>query len=73
MTGRFAAGAALACVLVQIGYPLTAGSTRDAVTVAIVVLAAAAAVVHAAASLGTRTALWYTTVVGGLGLGFTTW
>jgi uncharacterized membrane protein len=39
-------------VLAQIGYPLTHGATRDRLTVAIVVLAGLAALVHAATTRG---------------------
>lgn len=43
---------AAAAVAAQIAYPLTAGTARDTVTVAVVVLLAAAALTHAAAHRG---------------------
>lgn len=46
-----------AAVLAQIGYPLASGAVRDAVTIAIVVLVATAALVHACQSRGPRTAV----------------
>jgi uncharacterized membrane protein len=47
---------AAAVVALQIGYPLTHGSARDHLTVAIVVALAAACIAHAAVTRGARTA-----------------
>jgi uncharacterized membrane protein len=55
-------------VLTQIAYPLTTGTTRDMVTVAVVVLLAAAVLVHAVLARG---ALWALVLLGataGLGI-----
>ncbi|MDJ0393076.1 carotenoid biosynthesis protein [Rhodococcus sp. G-MC3] len=52
----------------QIVYPLVTGSVRDSVTVAVVVLLAAAAMTHAAASRGPRWALTLFLGTAGLGL-----
>ncbi len=59
---------ALACVAAQIAYPLTHGSTRDAVTAAVVLLGAAAALAHAAATRGPAFAAGFAgiTALGGL-------
>ncbi len=46
------AGAACAAVALQIAYPLTHGSTRDAVTIAVVLTFAAASAAHAVRTLG---------------------
>lgn len=56
-----------AAVLAQVTYPLVPGGARDALTVLIVVLVAAVAVVHAATTYGARLvgALVIVTVVGG--------
>lgn len=51
---RTAGALGVAAVAVQITYPLTAGSTRDAVSVAVVLLLAAASVVHAVVVRGVR-------------------
>lgn len=56
-----------AAVLTQVAYPVVSGPTRDAATALIVVLVAAAALVHAALNYGTRVlaGLVAVTVVGG--------
>jgi putative membrane protein len=60
---------AAAVVLAQIAYPLTpAGTARDRLTVATVVLFAAASVLHAATSRGIRAAVALVVVAGGGGL-----
>ncbi|MFD3747566.1 carotenoid biosynthesis protein [Nocardia sp. NPDC058633] len=59
---------ALALVLVQIAYPLSAGVARDRITVAVVVLSAATALSHAATTRGVRWAVGFFVVVSGLGL-----
>ncbi|MFC9665285.1 carotenoid biosynthesis protein [Nocardia sp. NPDC127606] len=59
---------ALALVLVQITYPLSAGVARDRITVAVVVLSAATALLHAATTRGVRWATGFFVVVSGLGL-----
>lgn len=66
--GRVALGFGAAGVAAQICYPLTGGPARDRITIAVVVLLAAACVVHAAATRGTRWAagLVLITVGGGL-------
>jgi uncharacterized membrane protein len=67
--GRLAAVLAGAVVLAQIAYPLTpAGSARDGLTVATVLLFAAASVLHAATSRGVLAAVALVVVVGGGGL-----
>lgn len=64
---RWAWALGLTAVGVQITYPLTTGSARDAVTVAVVLLLAGASVVHAGAMRGARwtVALVTVTAVGG--------
>ncbi|MFD6401330.1 carotenoid biosynthesis protein [Nocardia sp. NPDC060249] len=62
------AATALALVLAQITYPLSAGVARDRITVAVVVLSAATAVLHAATTRGLRWATGFFAVVSGLGL-----
>jgi putative membrane protein len=58
-----------AVVLAQIAYPLTpAGTARDRLTVATVLLFAAASVLHAATSRGARAAVALVVVAGGGGL-----
>ncbi|PKV99277.1 putative membrane protein [Nocardia fluminea] len=59
---------ALALVFVQITYPLSAGVARDRITVAVVVLSAATALLHAATTRGSRWAIGFFVVVSGLGL-----
>lgn len=56
-----------AAVLAQVAYPLVSGHARDALTVAIVLLVAGAALCHAAATRGVRAvaALVAATVLGG--------
>ena len=66
---RLPAVAAAAVVLAQIAYPLTPeGTARDRLTVATVLLFAAASVLHAAASRGVRAAVALVVVAGGGGL-----
>ncbi|MEV2222050.1 carotenoid biosynthesis protein [Nocardia vinacea] len=55
-------------VLVQISYPLASGDARDRVTVAVVLLSAGTALVHAVATRGIRYALGFAVIVSGLGL-----
>ncbi|WP_446226379.1 carotenoid biosynthesis protein [Nocardia sp. IBHARD005] len=59
---------AIALVLVQITYPLSAGVTRDRITVVVVVLSAATALLHAATTRGLRWATGFFVIVSGLGL-----
>ncbi|MEV0551724.1 carotenoid biosynthesis protein [Nocardia salmonicida] len=59
---------ALALVLVQITYPLSAGVARDRITVAVVALSAATALSHAATTRGLRWACGFFVIVSGLGL-----
>jgi carotene biosynthesis associated membrane protein len=63
-----AAGLAVATVLAQIGYPLVTGDLRDALTVATVLLFAAASLTHAAVTRGRRWAAGLLAVTAGLGL-----
>lgn len=60
--------AAVALVLVQITYPLTAGVARDRVTVAVVLLTVATALSHAVTTRGLRWAAGFFVIVSGLGL-----
>lgn len=62
------AATAVALVLVQIMYPLSTGTTRDGITVAVVVLAAATALSHAAITRGAWWAAGFFVIVSGLGL-----
>ncbi|MGW4356984.1 carotenoid biosynthesis protein [Nocardia sp. NPDC004582] len=66
-TGVAAAPAAL-LVLVQIAYPLAHGVTRDRVTVAVVLLSAATALVHAAIARNAGWAAGMLVIVSGVGL-----
>ncbi len=66
---RIPAVLALATIGVQISYPLTSGTARDVVTVAVVTLFAAACVSHAAAVRGLRWALTFLVITAGIGLG----
>ncbi|WP_373864759.1 carotenoid biosynthesis protein [Nocardia pseudovaccinii] len=59
---------AVLLVLVQISYPLASGVARDRVTVAVVLLSAGTALVHAVATRGIRYALGFVVIVSGLGL-----
>ncbi|WP_332839000.1 carotenoid biosynthesis protein [Nocardia bovistercoris] len=59
---------AILLVAAQICYPLADGSARDAVTVAVVLLSAATALTHAAATRGAGFALRLLVIVSGLGL-----
>ncbi|MEV4129782.1 carotenoid biosynthesis protein [Nocardia sp. NPDC049707] len=69
-TPRFLAPvvSAVLLVLVQIGYPLASGVARDRVTVAVVLLSAGTALVHAMTTRGIRYALGFVVIVSGLGL-----
>nr|WP_157101327.1 carotenoid biosynthesis protein [Nocardia shimofusensis] len=55
-------------VLTQIGYPLTSGSARDQVTIAVVLLSAATALAHATVTRGFRYAAGVLVIISGLGL-----
>lgn len=55
-------------VLAQVAYPLTAGAARDRVSVAVVVLLAAACVVHAATTRGVRSVVGLVLLTAGAGL-----
>ncbi|MGK8524561.1 carotenoid biosynthesis protein [Nocardia asteroides] len=55
-------------ILLQIGYPLTTGGARDRITVAIVLLTAAAALAHATVTRGFRYAVGFMIIVSGAGL-----
>ncbi|MFE9326747.1 carotenoid biosynthesis protein [Nocardia sp. NPDC052278] len=59
---------AVLLVLVQISYPLASGVARDRVTVAVVLLSAGTALVHAVVTRGIRYALGFVVIVSGLGL-----
>ncbi|MDQ3154246.1 MAG: carotenoid biosynthesis protein [Actinomycetota bacterium] len=63
-----AAAAAAAGLAAQIAYPLSAGSLRDLLTVAVVLLFAGACAAHAVAGRGTRWAAAMVTVTAGGGL-----
>ncbi|WP_084487634.1 carotenoid biosynthesis protein [Nocardia sienata] len=52
----------------QIAYPLTIGAARDAVTVAVVLLTAGTALLHAAVTRGPRYAAGFLVIVSGIGL-----
>ncbi|WP_137723865.1 carotenoid biosynthesis protein [Prescottella subtropica] len=65
---RVSAGLAVAAVGAQIVYPLVDGRVRDVVTVAVVVLLAAASVVHATAVRGGRWAAGLVASTAGIGL-----
>lgn len=65
---QVALGLAAAAVLAQVLYPLLDGAALRAATVASVVLFCAAAVTHAGATRGVRTALVVVAVAGGTGL-----
>ncbi|MFD3593302.1 carotenoid biosynthesis protein [Nocardia sp. NPDC058640] len=60
--------AAMALVLVQVSYPLSEGVGRDRITVAVVVLSAVTALLHAATTRGLRWAVGFFAIVSGLGL-----
>lgn len=60
---------AVVLVLVQIGYPLSTGVARDRITVAVVGLMAATALLHAATTRGLAWAAGFCAVVSGIGLG----
>ncbi len=61
--------AAVLLILAQIAYPLTAGSARDGVIAAIVVLSALTALAHARVTRGPRYAAGLLLIVSGIGLG----
>ncbi|MET7772897.1 carotenoid biosynthesis protein [Nocardia sp. NPDC005366] len=58
---------AVLLIAVQISYPLTEGPVRDRVTVAVVLLSAATALAHAAATRGTRFTAGFLAIVSGIG------
>ncbi len=60
--------AAMALVLVQITYPLSAGTWRDRITVAVVVLSVSTALLHAVTTRGWRWAAGFFVIVSGIGL-----
>ncbi|MFE7801861.1 carotenoid biosynthesis protein [Nocardia sp. NPDC057440] len=60
--------AALLLVLAQIAYPLTTGVARDQVTLVVVSLSAATALVHAGMTRGPRYAAGFLVIVSGSGL-----
>lgn len=62
------AGCLIVLIAVQIAYPLTSGSARDAVTVAVVLASAGTALVHATATRGPRYAVGFGVLVSGIGL-----
>ncbi|MGS2810051.1 carotenoid biosynthesis protein [Nocardia sp. MW-W600-9] len=59
---------AILLVLVQIAYPLSAGTVRDRITIVVVALSAATALLHAATTRGGRWATGFFVIVSGLGL-----
>lgn len=59
---------AVLLVLVQITYPLSQGVARDRITVAVVLLSAGTALLHAATTRGPRWAAGFFVIVSGLGL-----
>lgn len=66
--GRAAAVAITAAAIgIQIVYPLTAGSTRDVITILVVAASATACLVHATTTLGPRAALGMLIAVAGIG------
>ncbi|MBL1077786.1 carotenoid biosynthesis protein [Nocardia sp. 2] len=65
---QVAAIPAVLLVLVQISYPLTHGAARDHVTIAVVLLSAGAALIHAALTRGVRWAAGLVMIVSGAGL-----
>ncbi len=62
------AGCLILLIAVQIAYPLTGGSARDAVTVAVVLASAGTALVHATVTRGLRYAAGFGVIVSGIGL-----
>lgn len=62
------AGCLILLVAVQIAYPLTDGSARDTVTVAVVLASAGTALIHAAVTRGLRYAAGFGVIVSGIGL-----
>ena len=67
-TTRWPALTASAWVAAQIAYPLTTGAARDRVTILVVVLSAATALLHARAERGLGYAAGFALIVAGLGL-----
>jgi carotene biosynthesis associated membrane protein len=65
---RLAAGLAALTVLAQIAYPLSTGEPLRLLTIATVVLFAAASVIHAASTRGLAAAVVLVIVAGGIGL-----
>ncbi|MBB5917982.1 putative membrane protein [Nocardia transvalensis] len=65
---RLPAVAAIALILAQIAYPLATGPGRDRVTVAVVLLSVATALLHAGYTRGVRFAAGFVPIVSGLGL-----
>jgi len=59
---------AILLVLAQISYPLSAGTMRDRITIVVVALSAATALLHAATTRGARWAIGFFVIVSGLGL-----
>jgi putative membrane protein len=66
---RLPAALTVATVLSQVCYPLTSGTTRDRLTIATVLLWAAASLSHAALTRGIRFAAGLLLVSGGIGFG----
>ncbi|MEU1982618.1 carotenoid biosynthesis protein [Nocardia sp. NPDC019395] len=62
------AGCLVTLIAAQIAYPLTSGSARDTVTVAVVLLSAGTALVHATLTRGLRYAAGFAVIVSGIGL-----
>ncbi|MGW5383674.1 carotenoid biosynthesis protein [Nocardia sp. NPDC003963] len=62
------AGLLVVLVGTQIAYPLTSGAARDAVTVAVVLLTAGTALLHAAVTRGIGYAAGFLVIVSGIGL-----
>ncbi|MGW0180252.1 carotenoid biosynthesis protein [Nocardia sp. NPDC003345] len=61
------AGCLVALIGTQIAYPLTTAGARDAVTVAVVLLSAGTALLHAALTRGVRYGLGFVVIVSGIG------
>ncbi|WP_327147585.1 carotenoid biosynthesis protein [Nocardia sp. NBC_01329] len=62
------AGLLVVLIGTQIAYPLTDDTARDAVTVAVVLLSAGTALLHAAVTRGIRYAAGFAVIVSGIGL-----
>lgn len=65
--GLLPAGCLVALIGAQIAYPLNTAASRDAVTVAVVLLSAGTALLHAAVTRGVRYALGFAVIVSGTG------